>query len=268
MAKTIICPACGNRGDSSDDIHFEVRGQHHGRPVRKCLRCGTGLYVKMLGRPQAIPHDTWVRMREIWQAEFGPDDNQTGAPLVGLDEAADAVIESVPDDAPLAVGLVFIASVVAMRSAFPPAARGHADLGIVGAADWTGLDDAALRSVLRVAIGPSLLLFLSDDENRAFVSEALDARPSETVATAWKIYLDQILTPDEAASLANLPEIWAAGDSFKFSSAVARALRAAAGFDDGLGATEVLIFGQLFTSMAETVDDLYWSMLQSCSESA
>ena len=73
MPKNIVCPACRNRGQASIDgsSGFEVRGQHSGKPVRKCLNCGAGLYLRMLGAPRLIEPDTWRRMEAVWEREFG-----------------------------------------------------------------------------------------------------------------------------------------------------------------------------------------------------
>ena len=52
MAKKIICPKCGNTGDAriDDKGAFEVRGQYKGKPVRKCFKCGVGIYLGMFGK--------------------------------------------------------------------------------------------------------------------------------------------------------------------------------------------------------------------------
>jgi hypothetical protein len=68
--KPIVCPACGSIGYPSDDELFEIRGQLEGKPVRRCVRCGTGLFIRPLRKPRVIPHNLWVRMQESWQAEF------------------------------------------------------------------------------------------------------------------------------------------------------------------------------------------------------
>lgn len=67
--KPIVCPACGSIGYPSDEELFEIRGQLEGKPVRRCTRCGTGLFIRPLRKPQVIPHNLWVRMQEVWQAE-------------------------------------------------------------------------------------------------------------------------------------------------------------------------------------------------------
>lgn len=68
--KPIVCPACGSIGYPSDEELFEIRGQLNGKAVRKCTRCGTGLFVRSLRKPQAIPHNLWVRMQESWRVNF------------------------------------------------------------------------------------------------------------------------------------------------------------------------------------------------------
>ena len=77
MAKEIICPSCGNRGeaDLDDKGAFEVRGQFQGKAVRKCNNCGTGLFVGLFsgglfGKPKLITADLWQSMEETWKREF------------------------------------------------------------------------------------------------------------------------------------------------------------------------------------------------------
>lgn len=78
MPKEIICPKCGNQGkaDIDDKSAFEVRGQFQGKPVRKCKKCGTGIFLGafsgvFFGKPKIIPPDTWEKMEETWKREFG-----------------------------------------------------------------------------------------------------------------------------------------------------------------------------------------------------
>ena len=72
MAKTITCPKCGNYGEARVDNKgaFEVRGQYEGKPVRKCSKCGSGIYLGMLGKAKLIPTELWKRMEELWNKEF------------------------------------------------------------------------------------------------------------------------------------------------------------------------------------------------------
>ena len=90
MAHEMMCPLCGNRGESSTSIDdgaaFEVRGQFEGRAIRKCRKCASGLIVGPLsglfvGKPQVIPKDIWHHMEEIWKREFGPDQDSAAAAL-------------------------------------------------------------------------------------------------------------------------------------------------------------------------------------------
>jgi len=80
MPKEIICPVCGNSGEASIDegSAFEVRGQFQGKAVRKCNKCGAGLFIGLFsgglfGKPKLIPDDFWARMKETWEREFGSE---------------------------------------------------------------------------------------------------------------------------------------------------------------------------------------------------
>lgn len=83
----IKCPTCGATGTDvepvtedmrgpswtpqkgEEDYAFAVHGRQGGRAVRKCLNCGSGVYVKLLPpRYQAIPADRWAQM-EVYFAE-------------------------------------------------------------------------------------------------------------------------------------------------------------------------------------------------------
>lgn len=68
--KPIHCPACGSIGYPNDEELFEIRGQLEGKPVRMCTRCGTGLFIRLLRKPQVIPHNLWVRMQESWRVNI------------------------------------------------------------------------------------------------------------------------------------------------------------------------------------------------------
>lgn len=234
MAKTITCPACGNRGDASDDVHFEVRGQFQGRPVRKCLRCGLGLYVRAFGRPDVIPDSLWRQMEDMWESEFGSADDGDESGSDGDDAvhmAADTVAEGFPAGLSAGIALVFPACVIGVRDLFPTLAREYDD--------WDDIEGAELESMLRIAIAPSLLLFLRDEQNHAHISQVLDSQPSRTVDAVWEIYADRILTPAEARIASELLDAWKEGDSAVFGIKVAQALRSTAGlpsempFDEG-----------------------------------
>ena len=73
MPKDIVCPACGNRGQATIDGSggFDVRGQHGAAPVRKCMKCGRGLYLRLFRGPRLITEEMWKQMEEMWEREFG-----------------------------------------------------------------------------------------------------------------------------------------------------------------------------------------------------
>lgn len=201
---------------------------------------------------------------------------EPGAEVNALTEAAHVLLESLValDRAlPPALVLVLKAALAQIHDHFPKTARALDDLPIAGkVAFWTELDQAALQGVLRVAIGPSLVFFMADRTNHAMLTEALDTQPSRTVAVVWQMYLDHLLSSDEAATLLDLPDRWAAVRAaayeearrtakWRYSGAVARALRAAAGFNGEAGATEAMMFDAMFTDMVEPLNRSYRSML-------
>lgn len=78
MARQVKCPACGAVGEVApfDREVFVGRGQVKGKPVVKCLRCGSGLFIGLfsgvfVGRPKVIPAELWSWMEEQWEARFG-----------------------------------------------------------------------------------------------------------------------------------------------------------------------------------------------------
>ncbi len=71
MLKTRKCPVCDNKGDMSDENLFEVRGQLEGWPVRKCLKCGSGLVIRIVRKPRVIDPDFWKKMEALWNKSFG-----------------------------------------------------------------------------------------------------------------------------------------------------------------------------------------------------
>ena len=78
MAKELVCPACGNRGEAKTDekVGFDMRGQLQGKTVWKCRECGAGLLLglftgRLFGKPKIIPEALWQRIEEIWQHEYG-----------------------------------------------------------------------------------------------------------------------------------------------------------------------------------------------------
>lgn len=71
-------PADGVTGPSDEPVHlkgqedyaFEVRGNYGGRPVRKCLNCGSGVRVSFLPpRFRKVPEEEWAYLQDRW-AEF------------------------------------------------------------------------------------------------------------------------------------------------------------------------------------------------------
>lgn len=57
-----------------------MRGRHNGTPVRKCLDCGTGLYVRPFGAAECIAPSVWRGMERVWAEEF-PEDESTPQPI-------------------------------------------------------------------------------------------------------------------------------------------------------------------------------------------
>lgn len=85
----VKCPTCGNVGTDVEPIPehlrgpswkplkgeenyaFAVHGRMGGRAVRKCLKCGSGVFVKLLPpRYQAIPPDLWEEMQAHFAQEM------------------------------------------------------------------------------------------------------------------------------------------------------------------------------------------------------
>ena len=85
----VKCPTCGATGTDvppsaaaqvellagaprpEDDFAFAVHGRHGRRAVRKCLNCGSGVYVKLLPpRYQAIPPTLWERMEKYFAEQM------------------------------------------------------------------------------------------------------------------------------------------------------------------------------------------------------
>jgi len=92
------CPWCGTRGtdrkpvpehlrgpswtpsSDEDDYAFEVRGNLHGRPVRKCLGCGQGVRVTVVPpRFRKIPEDQFERFQEAWERYRAEEDQRMRA---------------------------------------------------------------------------------------------------------------------------------------------------------------------------------------------
>jgi hypothetical protein len=76
----IVCPKCGNRGNSDAGVAFAVRGQYQGRAIRRCLSCGAGLLIGafsggLFGKPKVVPPEVWQKMQRTWEQEFGDTDS-------------------------------------------------------------------------------------------------------------------------------------------------------------------------------------------------
>jgi hypothetical protein len=82
----IRCPSCRQEGydsDGSPHSTFEQRGRWGADPVRKCLKCGSGLLIKG-HRFEAIPAGRWAAMERYYETETAREDaeQQVGeAPL-------------------------------------------------------------------------------------------------------------------------------------------------------------------------------------------
>lgn len=85
MSKEIQCPLCANRGEATTDDKgaFAVRGHFQGKAVRKCNKCGAGLFLGWLGRPKPIPSQLWQHMKESWERKFGPEEEKVTSAQVG-----------------------------------------------------------------------------------------------------------------------------------------------------------------------------------------
>ena len=69
----ILCPGCGN------GVSFEVRLWPSERSaLRRCLRCGSGVWLRARRRPRLIPAQAWQVMEET-RAELGRADERAGA---------------------------------------------------------------------------------------------------------------------------------------------------------------------------------------------
>jgi hypothetical protein len=69
--KPIHCPSCHHEGyDAAGSPHstFERRGRYGGAPVRKCLKCGSGLLIRG-HRFEAVPADRWAAMERWYEDE-------------------------------------------------------------------------------------------------------------------------------------------------------------------------------------------------------
>jgi hypothetical protein len=81
----VKCPTCGQVGvdrhslplEREDEASFAIRGHSGGRAVRKCLNCGSGVYVKLLPpRYEAIPPDLWEEMQAYFEQEMAAHDER------------------------------------------------------------------------------------------------------------------------------------------------------------------------------------------------
>ena len=78
------CPACGNKGNANDGLHFDVMGQVDGTPIRKCLNCGAGLSAGSFGKARVIPASLWAKMEAEWSQAF--PEPSSGSALGGIGE--------------------------------------------------------------------------------------------------------------------------------------------------------------------------------------
>ena len=71
---TLCCPACGNTGTAAAaDESFEDRGRHELMQIRKCRRCGAGIFVRFTLLPtraeaELIPAEAWEEMERVREA--------------------------------------------------------------------------------------------------------------------------------------------------------------------------------------------------------
>ena len=95
MAK-LKCPGCRTKGNVADGS-FEVRGQFEGSHLFRCNYCGMGLAVASpFGRARPVPQDLWVRMCEIWDAEFA-NASQSDDAYERILDAANEVVSHLQD---------------------------------------------------------------------------------------------------------------------------------------------------------------------------
>jgi len=84
--RPIHCPTCHQEGyDSVGSPHatFEQRGRWGSHPVRKCLKCGSGLLIKG-HRFEAIPAGRWAAMEQHYETETAREDAEAAnAPGAG-----------------------------------------------------------------------------------------------------------------------------------------------------------------------------------------
>ena len=71
----LTCPACALTGEAAGTEElFEDRGRHELMQVRKCRRCGAGLFVRFTLLPteteaELIPEEAWAEIERVWERE-------------------------------------------------------------------------------------------------------------------------------------------------------------------------------------------------------
>jgi hypothetical protein len=252
----IRCPACGNHGDCSDDVHFEVRGKHNGMMVRKCLRCDQGLYVKAFGKPRVIQPAVWARMQEMWEEEFGEKPIDPN-----LDAAWDRLIDSTvaPFQEGAGVAVLFTTTVGAMARVTDQMTREYSD-------DWAALSSSAYEAALRISISFNLYFWLRDGENHAFMTKNLDCRPSETIGRVWDIYLQHYVPADQQVRMAELLTFFEGDDASRAFTNWVGHMREAAGLDRYGDLEQTLIWPAKARDVVQSVDETYWSVLRKLAE--
>lgn len=257
MAKRIKCPACGARGEIGDDVTFEIRGRFQGRAVQKCLKCGTGVFVKPpLGRTEVIPSDLWRKMQERWIEEFGAEEGDDGDeddyPVIS--EAVQALFDESPDDlAPAVLVLASAAQDVA-----------GAALRLVASEDdeWIDLDVETVKAVVRCGAAYFVLAATEDEELRRNFSDWLDIRPSEVSTVVLSAYSKAFLTGPEARSVATMKKQWDAEDPDAYAMAIGRMMWRAGGGADVPPITDVMQWRIALHSMRETFGRHFMSELE------
>ncbi len=83
----LTCPACGLSGESAGTEEcFEDRGRHELMQVRKCRRCGAGLFVRYTLLPtetvaEVIPAEAWTEIERQWERSTArPSDGRSRRP--------------------------------------------------------------------------------------------------------------------------------------------------------------------------------------------
>jgi len=105
VPREITCANCGASGSSDrTSATFDFRGGPlGGDPVRKCVACGTGLFIVRGGggRTDIVPSGEWAKMEMLHQVVFGSDEDSEEEPV----EKEHAMTNSGATDAEMLAGV-------------------------------------------------------------------------------------------------------------------------------------------------------------------